>query len=241
MRYGLISDIHGNLEAFETVLDECRRLKVDSIVCGGDIVGYGANPQECLNLIRKLKINSVAGNHDWAVSGKLDFSYFTPDARSAVEWTRQRFGFEEISYLNNLPLSLKTESFTLVHGTLKNPEQFIYMTSAAKAADTFALMDTPLCFVGHTHVPVVFIGQEEKIYPSDVLDIEINPKYKYIVNLGSVGQPRDHNPLASFCVYDTNLGLVENHRVLYDIQKAQQKILDANLPSFLANRLAQGK
>ncbi|MBF0571571.1 MAG: metallophosphoesterase family protein [Candidatus Omnitrophica bacterium] len=241
MRYGVVSDIHGNLEALKAVLGECRKLNVDSLLCCGDIAGYGADPKECLGLVRKLKAVAVAGNHDWAVSGKLDFSYFTPDGQAAVVWTRSHLAIEDIFYLNNLPLSLKNKDCTLVHGTLLNPQQFVYLTNETQAADTFALMDTQVCFVGHTHVPKVFIEREGNICQSDILDIELNAKYKYIVNLGSVGQPRDGNPLAGFCIYDTALRMIENHRVLYDINKAQQKILDTNLPETLALRLTRGE
>ena len=241
MRYGIVSDIHGNLEALEAVLGECRKLKVEALLCGGDIVGYGANPRECLEAVRKCKAVTVAGNHDWAVSGKLDFSHFTPDGRAAVTWTRTRIAFEDIPYVNNLPLCLKNKDCVLVHASLKDPQQFTYLTSIPKAVDTFALMDAPVCFVGHTHVPKVFILRGENIIESDALDFEVDPQYKYIVNAGSVGQPRDGNPLASFCVYDTTLRVIENHRVLYDVKRAQHKILEAGLPQTLALRLARGQ
>jgi predicted phosphodiesterase len=240
MRYAILSDIHGNLEAFEAVLGECRKLKVESFLCAGDIVGYGANPKECLSLVKKLKMVTVAGNHDWAVSGKLDFSHFTPDGQAAVIWTRSKISFEDIPYLNDLPLTLQSKDCVLVHGTLNHPEHFIYLTSMAKAEATFELMSVPVCFVGHTHVPTVYIKRDGQILESDVLDMEINSNFKYIVNPGSVGQPRDGNPLASFCIYDTTQKTLEQHRVIYDVKKAQQKIMEANLPQTLALRLARG-
>jgi predicted phosphodiesterase len=241
VRYAVISDIHGNLEALQAVLRECSLARVEALLCVGDIVGYGANPKECLALIRHFKVTSVAGNHDWAVGGRLDFSHFTDDGRAAVEWTRGQISMEDIAYLNGLELVVKNKDCILVHGSLHEPGQFIYMTNVSKATPSFALMDVPVCFIGHTHVPRVFVQADGRIYHLDNSSVEIQPGYKYIVNVGSVGQPRDGNPMASFCIYDTTLGTIENHRVLYDIKKAQQKILEARLPESLSLRLAQGQ
>ncbi|MBF0510763.1 MAG: metallophosphoesterase family protein [Candidatus Omnitrophica bacterium] len=241
MRYGIISDIHSNLEAFEAVMTECRQLKIETLLCCGDIVGYGADPKACIHLVKKGNIVSVAGNHDWAVSGRLDFSYFTPNGQAAVLWTRSQLGMEDMIYLNNLPSWLKNKDCTLVHGTLQSPGQFTYLTNIEKASQTFALMENKVCFVGHTHVPQVYIEREGRIYSSDILDIDIQPDCRYIINVGSVGQPRDRNPLASFCVYDTQLEMIENHRVPYDIERAQQKILEAGLPQALGLRLREGR
>jgi len=241
MRYGIIADIHSNLEALEAVIAKIYQLKVDLILCAGDIVGYGANPRECLDILRELKVVSVAGNHDWAVCGKLDFSYFTAEGQAAVQWTRKQLAFEDIAYLNNLDLCLKNKDCLLVHSSLENPGQFIYLNNVEKAKEAYSHMDSSICLIGHTHVPRIFIQRDGGVLDSDILDIDINPQYQYIVNVGSVGQPRDGNTMASFCVFDKSLGTIENHRVLYDIRKAQQKILDAKLPESLAVRLIQGR
>jgi diadenosine tetraphosphatase ApaH/serine/threonine PP2A family protein phosphatase len=240
MRYGIISDIHGNLEALTAVLTECRRINVGSILCAGDIVGYGADPRACLKIIRDLKAPTVAGNHDWAVAGKLDFSYFTSDGRAAVIWSQGQLTLEDMTYLNGLPLLLKNQDCILVHGTPNQPEEFTYLTDSAQAAEGFLAVDAGVCFVGHTHVPSVFIQRDDGVMLSDRLDFDVDMQYKYIVNLGSVGQPRDGNPMASFCVYDSAVGAVENHRVIYDIKTAQEKILRAGLPETLAMRLERG-
>ncbi len=240
MRYGIISDIHSNWEALEGVLAECRKLKVGTLLCCGDIVGYGADPKKCLEVIRKLNVTTVAGNHDWAVSGRLDSSYFTDDGKAAVMWTRGCIGLEDIMYLNGLPLELKNKDCILVHSSLKNPVHFTYVTNIAKAAEAFSVMEDRVCFIGHTHVPVIFVRHGENIYQNDG-KIEIDAACQYIVNVGSVGQPRDGNPMASFCIYDTALQTIELKRVLYDVKTAQRKILEAGLPPFLSLRLARGE
>ena len=241
MRYGIVSDIHGNLEALQAVLRECQRLAVQIVVSAGDIVGYGANPKECLELLRRLKIVSVAGNHDWAVGGRLDFSHFTDDGKAAVEWTRAQISMDDIAYLNALELSLQNKDFVLAHASLHEPQQFMYMTGVSKVIPSFALMDVPVCFIGHTHVPGIFLQVEGQAYYQESSNIDINPQHKYVINPGSVGQPRDGNPMASFCVYDSQLQTIELRRVPYDIQEVQGKILEAGLPQNLARRLALGQ
>jgi len=241
MRYGIISDIHGNLEALGRVLEECRNSKVEALLCCGDIVGYGANPKECLNSLRQLKAATVAGNHDWAVGGRLDFSHFTGDGRAAVEWTRTRISMQDIAYLNGLELSVKNKDLILVHASLDRPQEFKYMTNVQKVIPSFALMDVPVCFIGHTHVPGIFVEADEKYYYLDNSTVEIQSQYKYIVNPGSVGQPRDGNPMAGFCIYDTQSRAIELRRVPYNIREAQRKVLEAGLPKDLALRLALGR
>ena len=241
MRYVIVSDIHGNLEALQAVVMECQKLQIQTFLCIGDVVGYGASPKECINLLGKIKAKVVAGNHDWAVSGRLDASYFTEDGKAAVEWTRSQISFETIQALSNLPLVYKNQDLILVHATLHSPERFIYMEDYEKAQATFELMDKSICFVGHTHVPQIYVQQNGKIYLLPQQEIEVNLENKYIINVGSVGQPRDENPMASFCIYDTNAQLVEIRRVQYNIKEAQRKIKEAGLPLTLASRLDLGK
>jgi predicted phosphodiesterase len=241
MRYGIISDIHGNLESLQAVLRECSLARVQALLCAGDIVGYGANPKECLEIIRQFKVITVAGNHDWAVGGRLDFSHFTDDGRAAVEWTRGHISMEDISFLNDLELSVQNKDFILVHASLHQPQQFIYMTNMSKTIPSFALMDVPVCFIGHTHVPAVFVEAKGNSYHLENSMIEVQPEYKYIINVGSVGQPRDGNPMASFGIYDTGSQTIELRRVPYDIKEAQRKILEAGLPRSLAFRLGKGE
>ena len=240
MRYAIISDIHSNWEALTAVRKECQKLKMTTLLCVGDIVGYGANPKECLEFIQKNKIASVAGNHDWAVCGRLDYSHFTPDGKAAIEWSRPRLSFEEITYLAGLPLVFRNNDFMLVHASLQDPEHFHYMFEIEDVIEAFSLMDRAVCFTGHTHIPGIFIESLGRVYRAPGAEAEIQPNCKYMVNVGSVGQPRDGNPLASYGIFDTGTQMIEIKRVPYDIPTAQKKIIEAGLPHALADRLAKG-
>ncbi len=241
MRYAIISDIHSNLEALEAVIAACQDEGVRAYFCAGDIVGYGANPNECVERIKSLKAVSVAGNHDWAVAGKIDFSHFHPVAQAAVEWTQKHVLPGHQDFLKQLPLTFKNQELMMAHGTLYKPDKFFYLTDMSQAADTFYLMDTKLCFLGHTHVPKVIVQKPDQMEYLDSRYVELRKPYRYIVNAGSVGQPRDGNPDASFCIYDPDLERLEIKRVHYPVEIAQQKILGAGLPDFLARRLALGQ
>ena len=240
MKYGIISDIHSNLEALKEVLAACQKERVDKYLCVGDIVGYGPNPKECIDIVQSLGAVCVAGNHDWASIAKLDASYFTPDGKEAIAWTREHLTMESFTFLNSFPLIEKVEDLILVHGTLFEPEKFNYQNNIAEVPDSFNLMDKNLCFVGHTHSPKVFVQFTDKVYVSSERVVEIEQGVKYIVNVGSVGQPRDGNPLASFCIYDTDAEIIEIKRVRYDIEAVQKKIIDAGLPGMLAYRISIG-
>ncbi len=240
MRYAVISDIHGNLEALNSVIDSCHSSGVDSFICAGDIVGYGANPRECLDIIRELRIISVAGNHDLAVAGKIDASYFIPAGKAAIAWCRNVLSFEDFDFLNGLPLVLKNNYLIVVHASLHHPERFEYLYDIINATDTFYLMDRSVCFIGHTHRPQIFIQKDGRLFFPNELSIELSAGCKYIVNVGSVGQPRDSNPMACYCIYDTDLNMIEVKRVAYDIKSAQRKIIEAGLPEILAYRLSTG-
>jgi len=240
MRYGILSDIHGNLEALQAVLTACQKNMIEQFLHAGDIVGYGANPKECLEIVRKLGIPTVAGNHDWAVSGQLDPMFFNPMAKEAVYWTQKQLSAEEIDFLSHLELVYRNDDLILTHGTLSEPQRFHYMKYFSQADETFDLMDRDLCFIGHTHSPQIIMKQSGKSLPSETLNIQIKEGCQYIINAGSVGQPRDGEPMAAYCLYDTELRSIEIKRVVYDIKLAQKKILDAGLPASLAYRLSVG-
>ena len=241
MRYGIISDIHSNLEALQAVLAACRQESVEKLFCVGDVVGYGANPSECIDLMGELNIACVAGNHDWAVCGLIDYDDFRDEARIAVDWTKKVLSSKYMDFLKSLALTFATDEFVMVHGTLSEPGAFHYLYDIARAQETFELMDRTICFVGHTHKPQIFVKQKDIISLATLMKINLNSAFKYIVNVGSVGQPRDSNPMASFCIYDSDLKCVEIKRVAYDIQAAQKKIMDAGLPQMLALRLSVGR
>ena len=243
MRYGIVSDIHGNLEAFETVLETMETEQIDTYWCLGDIVGYGANPNECLERVWALTSDVVAGNHDFAAVGKIDLVNFNRNAAEAALWTMQCLTRPGRHYLSDLPFLLKQEDVVAVHSTLSEPNRWAYLLSLSQAAHEFQVLPDgiTLCFVGHTHTPVIFVesdGKHSAIYDSQC---QLKPEHRYIVNVGSVGQPRDGDSRAAYCVYDTETGLLEIKRVPYDINTAQKKILKAGLPDFLATRLAHGR
>ena len=241
MRYGIFSDIHANLEALEAVVKAFQRDGVDSYFCVGDVVGYGANPHECIDIVKDLNVPCVAGNHDWAVIDRVDTRYFNPMAKMAVDWTRDSISPADKNFLENLKLVYKNEDFILVHATLHEALYFHYLTDEEEAKKMFELMDLDICFVGHTHIPWIFSEKKEKIVSPRDSKITLENGEKYIINVGSVGQPRDGNPMASYCIYDTKEKSISIKRVNYDVEAAQRKIVEVGLPPFLASRLAVGK
>jgi len=240
MRYAIFADVHGNLEALEAVFAALAEERIDRYFCCGDIVGYGANPKECLALVRSKNTAIVAGNHDWAAAGKRGIENFNPWARAAIAWTQKRLDESEKNFLSALPLVLEESDFVLTHGTLHEPENFYYMDSLADATMSFRLLNKPLCFVGHNHVPAIIVRRAEEISYSVGYPVQIAGENQYIINVGSVGQPRDGRPQAAFCIYDTNSRSAEIHRALYSVAAAQKKILQAGLPEALARRLGLG-
>lgn len=242
MRYAVISDIHGNLEAFQAVLADIKDKKIGAYLCIGDVVGYGANPKESIGLLKSLKCSlTIAGNHDWAVAGLTDLEYFNEYAKEAIIWTKRVLNQEELDYLKSFHLLYEGENFSLVHGSLKNPQRFDYILNKAGACSAIALMRTLLCFVGHSHVAEIYYSDKDKIFHTRGPNIKIGSNKKYIVNVGSIGQPRDGDPRASYAIYDEDGQTVEIKRVPYDVKAAKEKIIDAGLPGILAARLSEGR
>ena len=242
MRYGIFSDIHSNLEALDAVLGFFKKEGVQETLCLGDIVGYGANPRECLAKIRALKGVIIAGNHDWACAGRIEMDYFNRYAREAAVWTQKQLSDKEKGFLRNLELSYRTNLFTLAHGSLDFPEEFHYVFDTESASRTLELSETPVCFVGHSHLPMILTLDGEglvRICRSGKIQLEAG--LKVLVNDGSVGQPRDGDPRSGCAIFDTEKGLIEIYRLPYDFQKTQRKILEAGLPRLLASRLAEGQ
>lgn len=247
MRYGLLGDIHANLFALDAVLEAMSREGIDRYVHVGDVVGYGAQPAECLARLREIGCDIVCGNHDCAVAGRLDAAYFNPFAREAVEWTRATLSAADIRFLTALPFVRRYDAFVLVHGTLHEPEMFHYLQSIPEAERSLAVLDRPACFVGHSHVPVAFFGGPPgsggRVPVSYSLDplVPVDPAGRTIVNIGSVGQPRDDDPRAAYAVYDTDAREVTIKRVAYDVEGAVKSILAAGLPEILGERLRWGR
>lgn len=242
MRYGIFSDVHSNLEALDAVFGAYQREDIDKYLCAGDVVGYAANPKECIEKVKRFSSVTVAGNHDWASANRLSLDYFNPLAKEAIIWTENILDEKERYYLEGLNLVFKNQDLTMVHGTLDEPGVFDYMTGEDTASRTFELMDTDICFVGHTHLPGVFVRLESgKILYQEGSGIELGAGNKYIVNVGSVGQPRDGNPGPAYCIYDTKSMRVEVKRAGYDTQLARKKVIDAGLPEFFGSRLHTGR
>jgi len=242
MRYGIVSDIHGNLEALESVLADLEKRQVDSILCLGDLIGYGPNPNECVDLIKDRAEVVLAGNHDYAPLDKLDLSYFNPWARSAIEWTKERLSASSVEFLLALPLKKEIYGVTLVHSTPLQPEEWNYIITIGDAQKNFPQFDNQVCFIGHSHVPIVIVmDSEEDCRVIQDNPLQIQDGLRYIINVGSVGQPRDLNPLAAFGIYDDSEQRYELFRVEYDIGKTQKKIRESLLPEYLAERLEVGQ
>jgi len=244
MKYGLFSDIHGNLEAFEAVLKALKKEKVDQYLFLGDIVGYGADPRACIDLLKDLvKANTclcVAGNHDYAVCGLSSTEYFVQYAKESIAWTKTRLQEEEMNFLSQMKLVQHVGDITIVHASLEGPSEWRYIFDIDDAFPNFKLLKGRVCFVGHSHKPIIFTAGETVAWSTHDRMV-IRPDVKYIINIGSVGQPRDGNPRASYALYDTQAQTVRIKRVAYPVEKAQEKILAAGLPKILAERLCCGK
>lgn len=245
MRCAIVSDVHGNLDALNAVLEKAEA--VDALYCPGDIVGYGAEPNECCNIIRERAAAATLGNHDAAAVGLLDMSWFNPYARAAAQWTASALSDENQEYLTNLPLIQPDPGFIVFHGSLVQSDKFAYIVNphSAWALAFSAMEDSRLAFFGHTHIAEYYACRDgekgvDQIRMTDGGTIDLKPNFKYIINCGSVGQPRDGNPKACFGIYDSEAGKVEIVRVKYNIKSAQKKIRAAGLPSILADRLSSG-
>ncbi len=242
MKAAIISDIHSNLEALHVVMKDIKKRRLKSILCLGDLVGYGANPNECVDLCLKESKVIVAGNHDWAAIDKTDVSTFNPVAARAIKWTQENMSKEGMNKLKDLALSHKMDNLLLVHSTPKDPHKWNYLLSLDEFEKAFTHFEEQICFVGHSHVPAA-VYQDNNGYCDLVRDnpFPIVPKRRYIVNVGSVGQPRDLDPRASYAIYDGNNGSIEIVRLDYNIPQAQQRIIMAGLPESLADRLLAGR
>jgi len=241
LRYGIFSDVHANLEALEAFLKAIERERIGQFLCIGDIVGYGANPNECVHRVKGLNCFSVAGNHDWASVDLFPEQYFNSDALEAIKWTRNQLDTFSRNFLEQQPLIYRDKNLLLVHGTLVDSDKFYYLDTEVAARESFQVLTGNICFVGHTHAPGVFVqGALGKIEYFVKDHFVLEAEHKYIVNVGSVGQPRDGNPQASFCIYDTSKREVAIKRVGYDAQTASEKIIKSGLPQFLGNRLLKG-
>ncbi len=242
MIYVAISDIHSNLEALEAAKREIEKISPDKVLCLGDVVGYGASPNECIETTRDLVSVTVGGNHDCGVTGQTDITYFNRFAREAILWTARMLDDTGLEYLRQLPLShVEGDNLRIVHATPRDPGKWNYIFTHQQAMDEFKAFEEIVCFVGHSHQPCIFemMDAETIIMNSD--RVKIRDDRRYIVNVGSVGQPRDGDPRACLCIYDEGEGEITIRRIEYDVEGAQNRIREADLPAVLANRLTWGE
>jgi diadenosine tetraphosphatase ApaH/serine/threonine PP2A family protein phosphatase len=243
MRIAIIADVHSNLAALEVVLSDAAQRQADELWCLGDIVGYGPEPRECLALVRERARLCLAGNHDLGAAGAIGLDEFNPYAAEANRWTGQVLTDEERAHLAALPAMLVHEEFTLAHGSPREPV-WEYVLSSAGAAASFRHFETRYCLVGHSHVPFTCpeaeAGAPSPLYQAqEDVDVTLG-RGRMIINPGSVGQPRDGDPRASYAIFDTARQAVHHHRVVYDVEATQRKMRAAGLPEYLADRLSRG-
>ena len=242
MRTLIVSDVHSNLEALEAVLvDAERHGGFDRVWCLGDMVGYGPDPSACLDRLREFELTAVAGNHDYAAAGVIDAADFNGAAFAAIRWTAEQLSEDDTAFLAGLPTVSIETPFTLVHGTLRDPI-VEYLLHPSQAVVTFNLLTTEYCLVGHSHYP--FICPESSglplfLPPREAEAVPLDGQ-RCIVNPGSVGQPRDLDPRASYAVYNSDANTVEHRRVEYDRATTQEKMRKAGLPQYLIDRLDHG-
>ena len=242
MRYAIISDIHGNLEALEAVWYDLQKENVQRIFSLGDIVGYGPDPNLCIKKIKEIAHASIAGNHDHAVLGLTDIEYFNPYAREAIEWTITEITEENREYLKILPLTIQVDGMTLVHSSPKEPKEWHYIDTLSEAEENLDYFSDQICLIGHSHQPfVVVCDSAKRCFVENGYAIQLKDEHRCIINVGSVGQPRDGDPRACYIIIDKGAKEAQFKRVSYGYRITQEKMKRAGLPKFLIERLAVGR
>ncbi len=246
MKIAVISDIHGNLEALTATLKDIYTRQIEMIICLGDIVGYGPNPNECIHLIMDHAHHTVMGNHDSAVFNPLMAQDFNENARIAIEWANQELSREARRFLRTLPMVHKDNFFTAVHSTPYDSHLWYYISSLEDAKFNFNFFNTQFCFIGHTHIPGLIslnVPKDELsiIKAGGPLDLSNLKDNRFIINVGSIGQPRDRNPESCYLTLDTETLEICFPRVPYDIDTYQQKMREIDMPQFLISRVKEGR
>jgi putative phosphoesterase len=242
MRIGIFSDTHANLEALTAVLGAFEAEAVDKLVCLGDTVGYGAEPNECCDLVRKHAAFTILGNHDAAVAGRMDYSYYYDAARQALDLHAAILTPANMEWLRSLPYEVREGHISFCHGSPVNIEEFEYIFAPEQAARCLPELErlADVTFIGHSHLCKAFALEPEDVHEVVAQKFELRPGHKYIISVGSVGQPRDYDNRASYTVYDSDARLFEFKRTTYDIDAAAQKIFSAKLERNFGNRLFIG-
>jgi len=242
MKIAIVSDVHGNLAALEAALAEAERLGAGEVWTLGDVVGYGPEPEPCISRLRSAASVNLMGNHDAAVVDLTPVEVFNGNARRAVEWTRTVLGPEAAGFLSGLPYQERRGEVLLVHASPEDPPAWHYILSVSSAERSFRFFGEKVCFIGHTHVPfIVSEGEGGRVEVIEGGRAELRAGRRYLVNTGSVGQPRDGDPRASFAIFDRSAGTIEIHRTSYAVEKTQDLMRTAGLPAFLIERLSQGR
>jgi len=240
VRYAIFGDIHANLEALTTVMEDSQAQQCTHYVCLGDVVGYNANPCECLEHVRAMNCPTVKGNHDDEATQERTLDELNPLAESALLWTRKQLSDDQKQWLRDLKLVRQVRDFTIVHATLDSPGSWAYVSNRFDAMASFSYQFTQLCFYGHTHAPRIY-EKDDTVRCLRETETKIRRGAKYFINVGSVGQPRDGDWRASYAIYDADNQSVNIRRLEYDLRTTQRKIRDVGLPSILAERLALGR
>jgi len=236
MKIAIISDIHANLEALQRSLEYIRENGIEKIYCLGDVIGYGPNPNDCVELVREHCVTVLMGNHDYAGIGLGNIQYFNEYAKISTYWTREKLTDDNLQFLKTLPFTYELNKALLVHASPKNPSNWDYVLSVQDAQKQLKAFKQKICFIGHSHVPIIFSKSDFYRQP----ELLFKDRQRYMVNVGSVGQPRDGDNRSCFVIYDDEANSVEYIRLDYDIRKTYEKIINAGLPVFLAERLMKG-
>ncbi|MCA9673072.1 MAG: metallophosphoesterase family protein [Myxococcales bacterium] len=242
MRIAIFSDVHSNLEALEAVLRAYDRERIDKIICLGDTVGYGADPQACSERVRSIASVTIVGNHDAAVAGRMDYSYYYEAARNALDMHQSLLTEENLKWLRTLPYEHREQGLAFCHGSPVNLEEFEYIFALDQARQLLPVFDdlARVTFIGHSHLCKAFAIGPTEVHEVVATHFQIRENYKYIISVGSVGQPRDYDPRASYTIFDTDEMTFEFKRQEYDIEKAASKIFDTDLERNFGNRLFLG-
>lgn len=242
MKCAILSDIHGNSGALEAVMKDIEGKQVDSLISLGDVVGYGCDPSRCLEIVAKNCGIRMMGNHEYLILGRLSSEHYNKAARVSAEWTMDMLTERELTIISQFQIEYDRDGIYFTHGSPKNPEQWNYILTPEEALVAFENFTQSICFCGHTHVPMIFAETEGSLPRCQAgHDFLPSEDTRYIINVGSVGQPRDKDPRACYVTFDTEELDVEYHRVEYDIQATQRKMAEVNLPEMLIERLAVGR
>jgi diadenosine tetraphosphatase ApaH/serine/threonine PP2A family protein phosphatase len=243
MRYAILGDIHSNLSALTRVLEDIQDFSVDQLLSVGDVVGYGACPAQCIDLLKQEGALVVKGNHDAACVGELDERTFNQYAKEAIRWTRSHLSKEHLDWLRQLPLEMTLEHCQVAHGSIDEPAAFDYIRTTRDADPSLESMIRPVAFVGHTHMPIALMRLLEPAGAtaySPELNVDLKESDRCLVNVGSVGQPRDEDHRTGWVLFDSEAQTIALRRLEYDMETAARRIRDAGLPRMLADRLYLG-